>query len=140
MIVCGVDPDSNEHGVAIYDDGKLIELATMANPSLVTLVRQYDKVLLSIENVKANKAVYRQHSSSNARAQGEIGRCLGLVQQSQIELEKWLFLYGIDFVLHKPQKGNWAKNKEQFEKVTGWTGRSNADTRSAAFFGYLAIS
>ena len=27
--------------------------------------------------------------------------------------------------------------KKQFEKVTGWTGRSNEDTRSAAYFGWL---
>lgn len=139
MIVVGVDPDSDKHGVAVYKDGELIELTCMDNPELVTRLKQYDGVIVSIENVKANKAVYRQHSSNRVRAQGEIGRCLGLVQQSQIELEKWLYLYGIAFVLHKPQKGNWAKNKEQFEKATGWKGRSNADTRSAAFFGYLAL-
>ena len=33
-----------------------------------------------------------------------------------------------------------AEHKSKFEKITGWTGRSNEDTRSAAFFGFLAAS
>ena len=64
-----------------------------------------------------------------------IGRC----QQSQSELMRFLDEYKIKYVLHKPQKNNWAKNKHQFEKVTGWVGRSNEDTRSAAYFGFLGL-
>ena len=29
--------------------------------------------------------------------------------------------------------------KIEFESVTGWTGRSNEDTRSAAYFGMLGV-
>ena len=62
-----------------------------------------------------------------------IGRC----QQSQVELMRLIDDRNVNYVLHKPQKGNWAKNKAQFEKVTGWTKRSNEDTRAAAYFGWL---
>ena len=53
---------------------------------------------------------------------------------------QWLDSLGVPYKLHKPQKGNWAKDKARFEKVTGWKGRSNEDTRSAAYFGFLEIN
>ena len=48
--------------------------------------------------------------------------------------------FHIQYVLNRPQRGNWANNKAQFERVTGWTKRSNEDTRAAAYFGYLAVN
>jgi hypothetical protein len=43
-------------------------------------------------------------------------------------------------VRHKVSK-KWkdAAGKKEFERVTGWKGRSNEDTRSAAYFGYLGV-
>ena len=145
MITVGIDPDSKAHGVAIYNQGQLIDLNQWSLPEIITFLMQghiKGNCKFSIEDAKLKKCVYRQNSHSKARAQGEIGRRLGMCQQSQIELERVLESFGIPFVLHKPQAGNWAdtKMKAQFEKVTGWNGRSNADTRSAAFFGYLGLS
>ena len=67
-----------------------------------------------------------------------IARRLGMVQQSQSELERMLIRFNIVPTKHKISK-MWKKDKAQFEKVTGWTGRSNEDTRSAAYFGFLGI-
>ena len=144
MIVVGVDPDSEAHGIALYYDGELKELTQWSLPKIITFLMQENvqgNCLFSIENAKLKKCVYRQNSSSRARAQGEIGRRLGMCQQAQIELERVLESFGVPTMLHKPQAGNWAdtKLKGQFEKLTGWNGRSNADTRSAAFMGYLAL-
>jgi len=142
--IIGIDPDSSAHGVAIYEDGKLKELNQWALPEIITFLTQIqskDDCLFSIEDMKAKKCVYKQHSAKKVRPQGEIGRRLGMCQQSQIELERMLTTLEIPFKLIKPQSGNWAdtKLKSQFEKLTGWNKRSNADTRSAAFFGYLAL-
>lgn len=138
-IVIGVDPDSTAHGIAIYKDGNLTELHTWALPEIIAYLRDStaDNITFSIEDVKANKGIFRSHNKN--RAMGEIGRRLGMVQQSQVELERILDFIGIPYKLFKPQRGNWAKCKQQFEKVTKWQGRSNADTRSAAFMGWLAI-
>ena len=35
MIIIGIDPDSKAHGVAVYMDGELEELHTIALPALV---------------------------------------------------------------------------------------------------------
>ena len=62
-----------------------------------------------------------------------------MVQQSQSELEGLFLYWDIKVVKHKISK-MWKKDKNQFEKVTGWTDRSNEDTRSAAYFGFLGLS
>lgn len=141
--VIGIDPDSKSHGVAIYMDGKLKTLTNWTLPEIISFVNPEEVrgcCVISIEDTTAKKCVYRQHSINKARAQGEIGRRLGMCQQSQIELERVLEFMGIPVIRHKPQSGNWADKKNLFEKVTGWVKRSNKDTRSAAYFGYVGLN
>ena len=42
--------------------------------------------------------------------------------------EQFLKHNGCEVILQKPTKGNWAKNKNMFVRITGWKGRSNEDT------------
>jgi hypothetical protein len=146
MIVIGIDPDSAKHGVAIYQDGSLIDLELMQLVEVLSLIDFHtgeigiDKILVSIEDVCANTFIYTRNKSSNPRIMAKIGLAIGKCQQSQTELVRFLDAIKVKYQLHKPQKGNWAKNKKQFEKVTGWTQRSNEDTRAAAYFGYLALN
>ncbi len=142
MITVGVDPDADRHGVAIYQGRRLVELRMM---NLIE-VRQWlgtapGEIEFCIENVKAQNFVYGR----NARKGGmkvvqniilKVGRC----QQAQEELVRELEHRGIRYRLVKPCKDNWAKNKPLFERVTGWRGRSNEDTRAAAYFGYVGLS
>ncbi len=140
-IVIGVDPDSDKHGLAVYKDGELSSLLMLSLPEIVDDIN--DSILQNakwaIEDVNTNKFVYGRNAHSSKAAQSKIAMGVGKCQQAQVELVRMLDHYGIDYTLIKPQKGNWAKNKAQFEKVTGWTGRSNEDTRSAAYFGWLAL-
>ena len=139
MIVVGIDPDSHRHGVAFYEDGKLKRLHCMDRVQIIEEIRFCADVLISIEDVLQNNFIYRANVKSSKSAQSKVGIHIGRCQQAQTELMRDLDYYNIPYVLHKPQKGNWAKDKNQFEKVTGWSGRSNSDTRSAAFFGYLGL-
>lgn len=142
-IVIGIDPDSKKHGVAFYRDGVLYSLEMLNNQQL--LIEQqlatcdWD-ILVSIEDVCANNFVYARNNKGSKAVTSKIAMAVGRCQQAQKELMTWLDHYNVKYVLHKPQKGNWAKNKAQFERVTGWTGRSNEDTRSAAYFGWLGIN
>ncbi|HEC73132.1 MAG TPA: hypothetical protein ENI26_02030 [Methylophaga aminisulfidivorans] len=139
-IVYGIDPDSDKHGVAIYVEGRLMELKAMSLMELIgaASTRKEDK-LFSIEDVMANQFVYTRNQKSSKAQQSKIAMHIGRCQQAQVELMRALDNLGIPYQLHKPQRGNWAKNKEQFRKVTGWDGRSNEDTRSAAYFGFLSL-
>ena len=143
--VIGVDPDTDKHGVAIYSNGELVSLLKLNTIELVERFRFSSDLVFSIENTLANKFIYTRNKTGNDEVNHNdevnqkimlsVGRC----QQAQTELMRWLDHYGMPYILNAPQKGNWADNKAQFKKVTGWQGRSNKDTRSAAFFGYIAI-
>ena len=143
ITVIGVDPDSTAHGVAIYRGGKLAELLVMPMMELLEAAREIDSEVtscfFSIEDVMANQFIYSRNQHSSKAAQSKIAMHIGRCQQSQVELMRGLDYLQIDYELHKPTKNNWAKNKPMFEKVTGWTGRSNEDNRSAAYMGYLAL-
>jgi len=142
-IIIGIDPDSDKHGVAIYEDGKLIGLERLGLMGVQGLLNSFrvshpgiDDIEVHIEDVCANNAIFR--AGANQRVNMSIARRLGMVQQSQSELERMLIRFHIVTTKHKISK-MWKKDKTQFEKVTGWTGRSNEDTRSAAYFGFLGL-
>ncbi len=141
--VIGIDPDSGKHGVAFYLDGELLWLDTWSLTDVVQWleVHRSEGALWSIENVASNNSVHvnKAHKSKNAHA--EIARRIGMCQQAQIELVRVLEAYGAPYVLQRPSKAwkDTGAQKKQFEKVTGWSSRSNADTRSAAYFGWLAL-
>lgn len=139
-IIIGIDPDSKAHGVAVYMDGKLTGLNCLTLVEIVKMIPQWqglDKNLeFHIEDVCANNAAFQKSGVKNAKAATAINRSVGKCQQAQIELERFLGSFLIFPVKHKISK-LWKKDKAQFEKVTGWKGRSNEDTRSAAYFGWL---
>lgn len=140
--IVGIDPDSDRHGYAVYVDEKLtgctsantVEIITQCLPLLPNR-----ELLFSIENVMLNQFVYARNKKQSKAAESKVAMHIGRCQQAQLELMKWLDYYKTPYVLHAPQKGNWSDKKELFEKITGWTGRSNPDSRAAAFFGFLAL-
>lgn len=145
--VIGIDPDSNKHGVAIYENKKLIALESLSLMSVMSFLQSLhdnegpllDLVEIHIENVCGNNAVFaerrnRANFNTIAKMSNGVGKC----QQAQIELERMLIRFQLVPVKHKVSKA-WKKDKKQFELVTGWTGRSNEDTRSAAYFGWLGL-
>tara|TARA_R110002153_G_scaffold191269_2_gene344256 strand:+ start:16541 stop:16978 length:438 start_codon:yes stop_codon:yes gene_type:complete len=141
MFTVGIDPDSQAHGVAVYDNAKLTQLHNLELLSLLDMLALLDKddLLVSIENVCANNFVYARNASLNKNIHAKVSLSVGRCQQAQVELQRGLDRLDIPYVLHKPQKGNWAKDKSIFERITGWDNRSNEDNRSAAYFGFLAI-
>lgn len=148
-IIIGIDPDSKAHGVAVYYNNKLHKLTLM---SLMDIYSYIDLELVSlcisnkvtaevhIEDVCASNAVFMKPKKSySGKDLAEVkarSRTLGMCQQSQIELERLFEFFEIKVVKHKVSK-LWKKDKTQFERVTGWVGQSNEDTRSAAYFGWL---
>lgn len=142
MIVIGIDPDSDRMGIAIYFDKKLSICTTTTIPELITeylpeLQKQGD-LFFSIENVLAQNFVYSRNVKATKGAQGAVSNSIGRCQQNQRELMRWLEHYDLPCIAYTPTSGNWADNKVLFERVTGWVGRSNSESRSAAYFGWLA--
>lgn len=146
-IVIGCDPDAKAHGVAVYIDGGLCHLKSMNTIELYEYVKELPKTVkitsisAHIENVKGNNSVFMKPGRMDKKREAEAkarGRTLGLCQQSQTELERVFEALNIPVTLYKISK-EWKSQagKRQFELVTKWKGRSNEDTRSASYFGYL---
>ena len=77
-------------------------------------------------------------SSKNIHVKLKMAQHIGMCKQAQIELERIAEHMEIKVVKHKISK-MWKKDKKQFERVTGWTGQSNEDTRSASWMGYQGL-
>mgnify|MGYP000182353525 CR=1 FL=1 len=142
-IVIGCDPDSKKHGIAIYQDGKLINLLNASTLGLLDYIQNelahFNDITAHVENVKAVSAAFNaRERKSNVNVKLKMAQHVGMCKQSQTELERLFFYLNIDVVLH-PISKRWKKEKAEFEKITGWTARSNEDTRSGAYFGFLGI-
>ena len=147
-IIIGIDPDSKAHGVAVYIDSKLITLQSKTLLEIYeTLVTQYIPMEKSgeytievhIEDVCAvSNSCFHWKPRDSKYVKAKKSEHIGLCKQSQIELERLFEYFHMKIVKHKISK-LWKStaSKAQFEKVTGWKGRSNEDTRSAAYFGWL---
>ncbi len=140
-LIIGCDPDVDGKGFAIYEDGVLTELRQFdlldlylwINGLLPTSV----DIELHIEDLNANKSSAFNHKGRQSKAvQNKISESVGRCKHAQIEVERIAEYFGIKIVRHKVSS-MWKKDKKQFEMVTGWTGQSNEDTRSAAYFGWL---
>lgn len=144
-IIIGIDPDSKAHGVAVYTNGKLTSLDSMDFMGIFRgLVRPYgyepSNYEVHIEDVNSVSAAFgARDKKSNINVKLKMAQHIGMCKQSQIELERLFSYYKVKVVKHKISK-MWKKDKAQFEKVTGWKGRSNEDTRSAAYFGWLGLN
>jgi len=144
-ITMGVDPDSKAHGVAIYNpNGKLARLECMTLLQVLDFVKTAKVdycVTVHMEDVCAMNAVFRQRQGKNQGVNMAMSNSIGKCQQAQVELERVFESLDVKVVKHKISK-MWKDQpgKKQFEKVTGWTGRSNEDTRSSAYFGWLGVT
>lgn len=136
----GVDPDVDKHGVAIYSNGKLSELLNLNTLELYDLIKPMvgaADIVLHVENVKGIKAVWH-NKGGNKKSFGGTSQNVGKNKHAQTCIEQLAAHLDIPIKLYKPCS-HWkdTSQKALFERATGWTGSSNKDNRSAAYFGLL---
>ena len=147
-LIYGVDPDSKASGIAVYLNGELKELQCM---SLIQIFNHFmietrhnecDSVELHIENLNGNKCRSFNHNKKmNAGVKYKVSESVGKCKQVQVEIERMAEHFGIKVVQHKVSSA-WKTGetqKNQFKLATKWKGRSNEDSRSAAWFGFLGL-
>ena len=145
-IIIGCDPDADKSGIAFYINNELCRLECM---TLIDIYIEFESISqqwsdkeieLHIENVKGNSSAF---TGMNARqplpVKMKMAQKVGMCKQVQTEIERIADHFGIK-VIHHPISKQWKKNKGMFEKLTGWTGRSNEDSRSGAYMGYLGLT
>lgn len=139
MIIIGVDPDTDKHGVAFYNNGHLESLEMLDRNDLILTANRLSithQILFAIEDNCSVKPVFGNKIRKRAKVNMEIARRIGMLHQAQTELMRDIERNNWEYKLFRPSS-MWKRDRVQFERVTGWTGQSNEDTRSAAYFGYL---
>lgn len=144
--IIGIDPDAGEkgHGVAVYRSGELVNLKNLTLLELQGFLfdgvdSKYSNVEIHMEDNVMVSAAYRAQAKQGSLAvKLKMAQHIGMLKQAQIELERMFYACGIKLVKRKPAS-QWKKGTDDFKRATGWTGRSNEDTRSAAYFGYLGV-
>lgn len=158
MIRIGIDPDLTKSGVATVVNGEIVTLKSMGFSELIEFVisKSHLPCAVLLEDVDNKKPVFPKRlrqsvkgqnpllayvghapsqSGSNAKVNMSIAEDLGKVKATARLIKEVLEDNGIKVTLVKPLRGPIKKAKDSsvyFNKITSWTGRSNADTRDAA--------
>ena len=145
-VIIGIDPDSSKNGVAVMRNGVLCELLNLNVVQLYDWLKANEKlsiknneIVIAMENPKgSSSSAYKHKYGMNAGVKAKISEKVGMVKQAQSSIEQMAEVLNIPVVLYK-NSSMWknAAGKKSFEALTGWTARSNEDTRSAAHFSYI---
>lgn len=123
--VIGIDPDNKKHGVAIYENGKLVRLEMLDLVGLIKILQSIAVDKWVVEDVTKNNFIYNrnyQHGKNKASEvalNAKISRNVGMNQQAMVELVRVLKAYGQNVRLVPPAKDNWSKDKPRFQRLTG---------------------
>lgn len=125
MRVVGLDP-GQEFGVAVYINGKLMELRT-GNISEATH-SHVDADLLIFEDARKQSKVlvFESNSAKKLKIAQDVGGIKMLC--SMIEF----FRADLQLIGVSPRQKGKKINAEQFKSITGWSKPSNQHTRDAA--------
>ena len=136
--IIGIDPDLKASGVAIVVRNKISELKNMPFPELIeyiTALAADNEIMVKLEDVNAWSGV-KHRAGTGPAAMRKISQNVGQVKAVATLIKQSLNSKGIDVHLVRPLKGEVKmqakKNSAYFNKLTGWTGRSNEDNRDAA--------
>ena len=146
-IIIGCDPDSNKSGMSFYINNELYRLDCM---SLINIYIEFESISkqwpdkeieLHIENVKGVSGIFAQRTSGKNKGVAlKMAQHVGMCKQVQTEIERIAEHFCIKVVRHQVSK-MWKDSAtgKAILKDLGWTGQSNEDGRSAAYFGYLGV-
>ena len=132
----GIDPDSKAYGVAVYINRQLTVLKSMPLPEILNYRASLEVKFVNwhIEHVLARNKVFGSQGLINR------ARSLGRCQQSQHDIEIMIAdLYPQDVIYRHNISKEWKDKLGTviFQEATDWIKKSNKDTRSAAYFGFI---
>ena len=130
MIVMGIDP-GQATGTALYRDGELRALRTVAPVEIQALIREVLPDVVLFEDSRLQSRVWTANKlrpGANLKIARDVGRIdawCELIEATCKPLQ--IACYGIS------PKGKGSKlDADQFRQVTGWVGRSNQHERDGA--------
>ncbi|MDC5219195.1 hypothetical protein OHW53_11595 [Acinetobacter baumannii] len=131
QIIIGIDPDLDKSGVAVLKDG-LLRLDNMRFYDLTQYFEvnkdQIKKVVIEAGWLNKKSNLHGRIGQSK-RAGERIAKNVGENHATGKLLVEMAESLGLTVVLVKPTKSK--KNSEEFNRITGWQGRTNQEQRDA---------
>ncbi|MBV2128178.1 hypothetical protein [Arsukibacterium indicum] len=139
MITIGIDPDMIASGLAVVEAKGILKLQSVKLPDLISTIQAVGKpgeVVIKLENPEANKGLFASRANKNKGVSIAIAMSVGKCQATAHHVQELLIAAGYTVKMVTPLKGPLKRQAKDdaayFNKVTGWTGRSNQDQRDAA--------
>lgn len=143
--IIGIDPDMRKCGIVRCIDGefdidffKSYDTATLLEdiPSLIN-----QGYIFAIENVNAIKTIYAKNRKGGQAVQSRIAQNVGMVKAAAAIIQDYIEHHGGKVILVPPGIGKQTKNNAKlFAELTGYTGRTNEDTRDAYWIAKYAYN
>lgn len=131
-IFIGIDPDVEKNGVAIwYPKTKQLELNNLKFFDVFELIKAMkirNEIIVTIDAGWLNKSNFHV-TGTNKNVNGKIGERVGANHQCGKLIAQMCEYLGVYYELHRPTRSK--VDKETFEKITGYIGRTNQDNRDA---------
>jgi hypothetical protein len=133
----GIDPDTSKNGVAFwYKESQKLELENLTFFKLFDAIKELNRhysITVVIDAGWLNKSNFHV-VGTNKNVNGKIGERVGANHETGKKIAEMCQYFCIDYILNKPTKSK--VNKETFEKITGYKGRTNQETRDAGMLVY----
>jgi hypothetical protein len=148
--VIGIDPDMRNPGIVICDDGEFDFIpktkysASMVIEDVPVWINK--GYYFAVEDVNKNKPVYPRAIKAKTQSQrdaikGTIAQKVGMVKGAATILIDYIEHHGGKVILVPPGIGKQTKsNAKLFAELTGYTGRTNEDTRDAYWIAKYAYN
>jgi hypothetical protein len=133
----GIDPDTSKNGVGYwYKENKKLELENLTFFELFDALKQLKiryNITVIIDAGWLNKSNFHV-VGTNKNVNGKIGERVGANHEVGKKIAEMCDYLGVAYVLHRPRRSK--VNKEVFEQITGYKGRTNQETRDAGMLVY----
>ena len=130
-MIIGIDPDLTKSGVATLSPSLELKNLTFAETVELFRSQQVNIKKVVIEAGWLNKKANHHSAPGQRKGVGEqIARRVGLNHATGILLVEMAESLGLTVVLVRPTRSK--KDAKEFNRITGWAGRSNQETRDAA--------
>ena len=144
MYIIGIDPDAKESGFALRstDQKNIHSLECLDFWNLIEELTRLknDTHIVLLESGWLNDSNWHTKAGDNSKYAAAKGRSVGMNHQTGILIEQFLKYNNIPYRLIRPAAKNWWKeNAPLFAKVTGWTKRTNKETRDAGMLVFSFI-
>lgn len=142
--IIGIDPDMSKCGVCATVDGEIKSLISAETCKLIEDIEVYandENVVFALENVNAIKTIYAKNRKGGQAVQSRIAQNVGMVKAAATIIQDYIEHHGGKVILVPPGIGKQTKNNGKlFAELTGYTGRTNEDTRDAYWIAKYAYN